>query len=119
MLVWLQSGKDCGNPAFRINHERGALNPHVFLAVHALFLEHAKLYGYSFVFVGQERIGEIVLFLKLLLGGGLIGGNSEHNCACPLDFLECVAEPARFNRSTGGVRLGIKEQDHVLSAIVF
>jgi hypothetical protein len=35
-----------------------------------------------------------------------------------LDFLECVAEPARFNRSTGRIGFGVKEQDHVLAAIV-
>ena len=55
---------------------------------------------------------------ELLLSGRLIGGNAEYNGAGSLDFLECVAEPARFNRSTGCVGLGVKEQDHVLPAIV-
>jgi hypothetical protein len=35
-----------------------------------------------------------------------------------LYLFECVAEPARLNRSTGRVGFGIEEQDHVLAAIV-
>jgi hypothetical protein len=35
-----------------------------------------------------------------------------------LDFLECVAEPARLKRSTRGIGFRIKEEDYVLAAIV-
>ena len=118
MLVRFQAGDDGRDLSFRADHERGPVNPHIFPAVHALFLEHAELDGHGLVFIGQQRVGKVVFLFEFLLGGGLVGGNAEYNSACPLDFLECVAEPARLNRSTGRVGFGVKEQDHVLPAIV-
>jgi hypothetical protein len=59
-----------------------------------------------------------MVLLELFLRGRLVGGDAEDNRAGLLDFLECVAEPARFQRSTRGVRLGIKEEHHVFAAIV-
>jgi hypothetical protein len=118
MLVWLQSHKDSGNPAFRADDEGCAVDPHIFLAVHALFLHHAILVADGLVFIGQQGIGQIVFFFEFLLGRGLVGGDAENSRTGPLDFLECVAEPARFNRSTWRVGLGIKEQDQVLAAII-
>jgi hypothetical protein len=53
------------------------------------------------------------------LGRGLVGGNTQHYSSGPLDLGECVAEPARLNRSTGRVGLGIEKQHHILPAIVF
>jgi hypothetical protein len=119
MFVRLQAADNRGDLSFRADDERGPVNTHVFPAIHALFLEHAIFDTDGLLHIRQKRIGEIVFFLELLLGRRLIGGDAEHNSASPLDFLECVAEPARFNGSTGRVGLGVKEQDHVLSAIVF
>jgi len=119
MLVWFQPRKHRGNPAFRADHERRSLDSHIFLAVHAFFLHHAVLVADGFVFIRQKGIGQIIFLFKFLLGRGLVGGNTQHHCAGLLHLGECVAEPARLNRSTGRVGLGIKEQHHVLSAIVF
>src|SRR5262249_39580484 len=41
------------------------------------------------------------------------------DCSRPLNLLECIAEPARLQRSAGSVGFRIKEKDHVLAAIVF
>jgi hypothetical protein len=43
-----------------------------------------------------------------------VGGDAEYHGAGLLYFFECVAEPARFYRSTRGVSFGIEEQNHVL-----
>jgi len=119
MFVRFEPPDNSGDLAFRADHECGALDPHIFPAIHALFLEHAIFDADGLVHIRQQRIGEIVVLLELLLSGRLIGGDAQYNGASSLNLLECVAEPARFNRSTGRVGLGVKEQDYVLSAIVF
>jgi hypothetical protein len=118
MFIWLQAVEHRRDLSFWAYHEGRAVDPHIFLAVHALFLHHAVLGADGLVLVGQQRIREIVLLFELLLGRGLVGGDAEHSRTGPLDFLECVAEPARFNRSTWRVGLGIEEQDQVLAAII-
>ena len=119
MLVWLKAGKHRGNPALGIDYKRRAVDAHILLAVHALFLEHAVLDRDSLVFIRQQRIREILFLLEFLLGGGLVGGNTQHHSASLLDLSKCVAEPARFNRSTRRVSFRIKKENHVLAAIVF
>jgi hypothetical protein len=118
MFFGLHACKDSNNLAFWADHERGPVNPHILPAVHALFLEYAEFFGDGLVLVGQKRIGQGVFFFEFLLRGRFVGGNAKHNRTSALDFLECVAEPARLQRSTGGVGFGIEEQNHVLSAVV-
>jgi hypothetical protein len=96
MLVGLQAVDHRGNPALRADDECSALNPHIFFAIHALFLQHAVFDGDGLVFIGQKRVGEIVFLLEFLLGGGLIGRNAEYGSAGFLDLRKCVAEPARL-----------------------
>jgi hypothetical protein len=119
VLVRFKAAEDACDFAFGVDHERGSFDAHILLAVHALFLEHVKFFDHGLVFVGQQGIRQVVLFFEFLLGGDLIGGDAEYNGSSLLDFLECVAEPARFYGSTGRVGLGIKKQDHILAAIVF
>ena len=116
MLIRFDAGDNRSNFSSRIDHERGALNAHILAAVKTFFLEHAKLVRDALVFIGQERIGQIEFLFEFLLCGRLVPGDAQHYCAGSLDFLECVAEPARFQRSTGRVRLRIEEQDQVLAA---
>ncbi len=119
MFDRLEAAEDAGDLPLWADHKRGSLDPHILLAVHALFLEHIKFLDYGFVYVSQQRVGQVVFFFEFLLGGDLISGDAEYNGSSLLDFLECVAEPARLQRSTGRVGLGIKEQDHAFTAIVF
>ena len=119
MLVRLQAGEHGGNPAFRADHESRPLDSHIFLAVHTFFFHHTILVADGLVFIGQQGIRQVIFLFKFLLGRRLIGGNTQHHCSGPLDLGECVAEPARLNRSTGRVGLGVEKQHHVLSAIVF
>jgi hypothetical protein len=108
-------GEDAGDLAFTVDNEGGALDPQELLAVHAL-LFHDAVSGADFlVGVGEERVGKVVLLLEFLLLFRAVGGDAEYDSAGLEYLLECVAEPARFYRSTGSVGLGIKEQNHVLA----
>ena len=118
MLIGLDPVNNRADLAVRINNKRRPVNPHILPAIHALFLKNAVLVDHNFVHVGQKRVRQVVFLFKFLLCRGLIGRNAEYNGACALDFLECVAEPARLQRSTGRIGFGIKKQDHALAAIV-
>ncbi len=119
MLVRFQSREHRGNPAFRADHESCPFDSHVFLAVHTFFLHHAVQIADSLVHVRQQGIRQVIFLFKFLLGRGLVGGNTQHYSPGFLYLGECVAEPARLNRSTGCVGLGIEKQHYVLPAIVF
>ena len=108
--------EDVGDLALSVDHEGGAFNAHHFLPVHVLFFDHAEGVADFLIGIGEERVGEVVFLFELLLLGGSVGGDAENDGAGLLDLLECVAEPARFYGSTGGVGLGIEEQNHVLTA---
>src|ERR1041385_2003999 len=119
MLVRFQTVQNRGNPAVRADHESRPLNPHIFLAVHALFFHHAVLVADGFVHIRQQGIRQVIFLFEFLLSRGLVGGNAQHHSSRPLDLGECVAEPARLNGSTWRVGLGIKKEHHILAAIVF
>jgi hypothetical protein len=108
--------EDVGDLALSVDDEGGAFDAHYFLPVHVLLFDHAEGVADGLVGVGEKRIRKIVFLFELLLFGGGVGGDAENNGAGLLDLLECVAEPARFYGSTGGVGLGIEEQNHVLTA---
>ena len=119
MFVGLNSSDRGGDFAFRVDHKRGPLNAHVLVAIHAFFFEHVEFFGSFFVHVGQQGVRQIVFFLEFFLCRRLIGRNAQHYGAGFLYLLECVAEPARFCCSTGGIGLGIEKQDHTLSEVIF
>jgi hypothetical protein len=119
MLIRFKASQHSGNPAFRADHKRRPFDPHIFLAVHALFLHYAVLVADGLVFIGQQRIRQVIFLFELFLGRGLVGGNPQHHGPGLLYLGECVAEPARLYRSTGRVGLGIEKEHHVLAAIVF
>lgn len=118
MFIWLDPVQNGGNLSFRANHKGRAVNTHILLAIHAFFLHYAVLIANSFVHIGQQRIRQIVFFLEFLLGRGFIGRDAKDNRTGLLDFLECVAEPARLNGSTGRIGFGVEEQDHIFAAII-
>jgi hypothetical protein len=108
--------EDVGDLALSVDDEGGAFDAHHFLPVHILLFDHAEGVADCLVGVSEKRIGKVVFLFELFLFGGGVGGDAENDGAGILDLLECVAEPARFYGSTGGVGLGIEEQNHVLTA---
>jgi hypothetical protein len=86
------------------------------LAIHVLLFDDAEVVGHCLILVGQERVGQFVLVLKFFLGGGRVGGDAEYGDAGPGKLGICVAEPARFYGSTGGIGFRIEEEDDRFAA---
>jgi hypothetical protein len=65
--------------------------------------------------------GEIEILLSL--EGGLsfdgIGAHAEDGDPELVEILFCVAKLGRFDRSTGGVGLGVEEEEDALAGVVF
>lgn len=114
MPVRLHIFKDVGNPAIRADHKRGASDSFHFLAIHILFFNHAIRFTGLLLDVGQQGIGQIVLLFELLLNFRRIGRNAQNHRQL-LQLLVCIAEPASFNGSTRGIRLGEEKEDHCFS----
>jgi hypothetical protein len=78
------------------------------LAVHVLFLDDAKAVADGLVRVGEERVGQVVFFLELLLRFDGVPGDAEDDDTSLLKLLEVIAKAAGFNGATWGVGLGIE-----------
>jgi hypothetical protein len=112
MAVCFDVFKDVLNFAIRPDHERRSGNALHLLAIHILFLDDAEGFADSAVLVGEQRVRQVVFVLETFLGLGCVARNAEHHHSQLLHLLVCVAEPARFNRSTRGVSLRVEEKDH-------
>jgi hypothetical protein len=93
------------------DHECGARDPLHNFAVHVFVLDYAESAADLFVRIGKQSVWQVVLVLKFLLLLGTIGRDAQHGRSRFLNLIVCVAEPARFFRSTRGVGLG-KEKEH-------
>jgi hypothetical protein len=60
----------------------------------------------------------LVFVFEFLLLFRLVGRDSVYDGAGSGDLFKCVAEPARFYGSTGGISLGKEEEDHILAVQV-
>jgi len=109
-------GEYVRDSAVRADHERGALDSHHFVAVHVLFFDHAESLTDLLVRVGEQGVGQVVLSLELFLLVGRISGNAQNDRPGLLQFFIRVAEPARFDGSTGGIGFRIEEEDYRLPA---
>ena len=116
MPVRLHVLEDLGNLAVFVDHEGGAGDALHDLAVHVLVFDHVELFADFLVDVGQERVRQVVFLLEFFLLGRSVGGDAVDERPGLADLVECVAEPARFDRSTRGVSLRVEEQDNVFPA---
>ena len=103
-------GKDVQQGLVRANDESRPLDAPDFLAVHILFLEHAKLIADFLVYISKERVGQLVFGAEFGLILGRVAADAEHDDAFGLKFFECIAEAAGFDGAAGRVRSGIKEE---------
>jgi len=101
------------------DQEGSTRNSNHFVAVHVLFFQDLEFGGDLFFRIGEQGVRKFVLFLEVFLCRGSVGRDAEYYQAGLLEFYIGVAEPARFNRSTGSVGLGIKEKHNVLPAELF
>ena len=109
MSLRLHVLEDLGDLAVGSDEEGGAGDAFHFLPVHVLFFNHAVGVRDLLLFIGEERKRQTELLLETLLCLGRVGRNSKDDGAGFFDLLVCVAEPARFNCSTG--RVGPREKE--------
>lgn len=88
------------------------------LAVHCFLHDTAKLLADFLVRISKERIGEIVLLLKLFLRADGVAGDAKYNHTNTLQHFELVAEAAGLHGAAGGVGAGIEEEDDGFSGEV-
>ena len=69
--------EDAGNAALAIEQKRGALDSDDLLAVHVLLFQHFVEQGQIALFVGQQRIRNLLGVLELLLGFDAVGAYAE------------------------------------------
>ena len=119
MPFGLHSGKDARDPALAIDYKGGAFYSHHLLAVHVLLFENSEGIDHLLFRVCQERIRKVVFLLKFLLSLRGISRYAEYSRTGLFDSLECVAEPARLDRSARSVRFGKEEQHHCLCFKIF
>ena len=67
MTLWLDLGKDLQKLLVRADEECRALDADDLFAVHVLFFQHIKLLADDFVHVGEQGIGQLVLFPEFFL----------------------------------------------------
>ena len=116
MAFGLHFGEDVGDAAVRADDEGSALNAHHFVAVHVLLFDHAKSFADLLIGIGEQGVRQVVLSLELFLFVGRISGNAQNDRPGLLQFFIRVAEPARFDGSTGGIGFRIEEEDYGLPA---
>ena len=116
VAVRLHVLEDVRNLALGSDQEGSTGDAHHLLAVHVLLLDDAELVGDRLLLVGEERVRQFVLILEFLLGGRRVGRDAKHGNAGSGELCICVAEPARFYGSTGGVGFRIEEQDDRFAA---
>jgi hypothetical protein len=107
--------KGVHNVTFGIDQKAHAVNADVLFAVHGLLFENSIGFAHLFINIGEQVEREAVFVFELLLFGDRVGGDAIDYGTDGLDTFECVAEPARFNGSTGGVRLRVEEQHRPLA----
>lgn len=91
------------------DNERGTLDSHKLLSVHAFFFKHPITLGDRLIFIRQQGEGKPKLILKLFLGGGFIWRDAKDYSTGFLELLVFVTEPGRLCGSTGGIRPCIKK----------
>ena len=105
-------GKDVDERLVGSDQERCALDTHDLLAVHVLFLHHAKLIADFLVYISKECIRKVVLRAELGLGLGRVARDAQYHGAGGLQLLEGVAETAGLNGAARGIGSRIKEKNH-------
>ena len=97
---------DVLNLTFRVHHERGPVGHSIILDQHAVFFGNLSL-----VEIAQERKCQIEFFREFLLGGSVVGADSEDLGVLSFKFGDTSLVRRQFLRSTTGER-GWEERQH-------
>src|SRR5271155_1038205 len=72
---------DLAHHAVLVDQKGGALDPHVFAAIHALLDPHAIGFGHLAVGVGAQDERQLVLFFELVVRGDRVARHADHHRA--------------------------------------
>jgi hypothetical protein len=101
------------------DEEGAADDAHEGAAHELFFLPGAELLDGLVGGVAEQREIEILFFFEGGLGFHGIGAHAEDGDAVLVEIFFCVAKLGRFDGSTGGVGLGIEEEEDALAGEVF
>src|SRR5271155_476684 len=107
---------DLAHHAVLVDQKGGALDPHVFAAIHALLDPHAIGFGHLAVGVGAQDERQLGLFFELVVRGDRVARHADHDGASLAVIGDRVAEAARLGGAARGVVLWIEIEDHRLAA---
>src|SRR6267378_4368635 len=113
----LHLGIDLRHASGAIDHERGALDSHVLLAVEILLFVHAEHLRHRGVLVREQRKRELVLLPEVLMRLEPVGRDAKDHGMVLLELGVVVAEVAGFLGAAGSLVLGIEVEDHGLLAL--
>ena len=104
--------------SFFIDDEGGSFDAHVFLAVHALFLEDAVKVDDDFIGIREKREVEFVLVpeVAVLLDG--VAADAKDDVAEILEVGKVRPEGLCFECAAGGIVLRVEVKDDFLSEVV-
>src|SRR5208282_5850464 len=105
-------GKDVEECLVGSDQKRCAFDTHDLLAVHVLFLHHAKLIADFLVYISKECVRKVVLRPEFGLGLSDIARDAEDHGAGSLQLLEGIAKAAGFNGAARSIGSGIKKENY-------
>ncbi len=118
MICHIDLVKNVDDLAVAIDQERGSVDAHVFLAVHAFFRPDTILLDHVLFGVGNELVRQVELGDKLLVRLLAIGRNSENHNVLVVKFVARITERTRFLGSARCVVFGIKPKHDTFAAVI-
>ena len=104
--------------AFFINDERGTLDAHVFLSIHALFFHDAVQVAYRFLFIRKEREIKFILVAEIAVLFHAVAAYAKYGITPLLKFFQISAECLRFQRAPGSIVLRIEIKNHLPALVI-
>jgi len=108
-------GPDIFDFAGLADEEGAADDAHEGTAHELFFLPGAELCDGLVSGIGEQRKIEIVLGLERGLGFDGVGAHAEDGHTVLVEVFFCVTKLGRFDGSTGGVGLGVEEEEDALA----
>src|SRR5215831_2569915 len=99
-----------------IDQKGGALDAHIFSAVHALLDPHAVFLAHIPAGVGGQDERQPMLLLELVVRGHRILRYADHHRSCPAIVREGIAKAASLGGAARGVVLRVEIEHHLLAA---
>ena len=117
-LGLLYSGPMLDHVALWTDDDSGTKRPLHFLTVHHLFTEGRVFLHHLGGGIGQENVGQRVLFDKLVVQWNTIFADAQHRHVKFFELIVALTEPASLLGSAGGVVFWIEKQHDGLAFVI-